>query len=91
MSAYVVRQSSHDSEIFDPVRLHGSIIQACMMVQAYEGEAHDIAENVCKHVIHWLEGKTEVSSKDIHRVTTQHLTTYHPEAAYMYEQQALII
>lgn len=91
MNAYVVKHNSHDSEQFDPVRLHGSILGACMAVRAFEGEAHDIAERVCKHVIDWLSDKTEVSVHDIQRITTQHLETYHPEAAYMYEQQGMIL
>ncbi len=89
--AYVVRHSTHQSERFDPVRLHGSILHACMAVRTLEGEAHDTAELVCKHVIEWLHDKTEVSTADIQRITGQYLQTYHPEAAYLYEQQGLIL
>lgn len=91
MNAYVVTSHTHYSAAFDPVKLHGSIFQACLTVRAFEGEAHSVAERVCKHVIDWLENKTEVSSDDIKRVTARHLATYHPEASYMYEQQGVIL
>lgn len=91
MSAYVVQHNTHDSEAFDPIRLHGSILRASMAVRAFEGEAHDIAERVCTHVIDWLEHKTEVSTEDIRRVASKHLSVYHPDVAYMYEQQGVMI
>lgn len=91
MSAYIVKHQTHESEAFDAVRLHGSILRACMAVRAFEGEAHEVAERVCKHVIHWLENKVEVSSEDIRRVSSQRLSLYHPEAAYMYEQEGFIL
>lgn len=91
MSAYVVKKLTHDSESFDPVRLHSSILRACMAVRAFEGEAHEVSERVCKHVIDWLEVKTEVSSDDIRRISSKYLAVYHPEAAYMYEHEGLIL
>lgn len=91
MSAYVVKHATHDSEAFDVIKLHGSILRACLAVRAFEGEAHEISQRVCKHVINWLENKSEVSSEDIRRVSSQKLAIYHPEAAYMYEQEGLII
>ena len=91
MNTYVVREHTHDSDEFDPVKLHGSVLRACMAVRTFEGEAHAIAERVCKHVIDWLEEKTEVTSADIQRVASEFLATYHPEAAYMYKQHNLIL
>lgn len=91
MKTYVVEPHSHDSELFDPVRLHCSITDACLSVRAREGEANLAAENVCKSVINWLADKTEVTKRDIRRVASMALGTYHPEAAYMYENEANII
>lgn len=88
--AYVVKRQTKHSEPFDPLKLHGSIVAACLAVRALEGEAHVTAERVCRHVIDWLMTKTEVTSADIRRVTAAHLHTYHPEAAYMYEHHLLI-
>lgn len=88
---YVVRRATHESERFDPVRLHGSVFRACMAVRTLEGESHDTAEMVCKQMIDWLDDKTEVSSADIRRKTSQFLSAYQPDAAYLYSQQGLII
>lgn len=88
--AYVVKRQTKHSEEFDPTKLHGSIVAACLAVRALEGEAHLTAERVSKHVIDWLTTKTEVTTADIRRIAAAHLTTYHPEAAYMYEHHQLI-
>ena len=89
-SAHVVKRHTKHSEAFDPLKLHQSIVAACLAVRALEGEAHLTAERVCRHVIDWLTTKTEVTSADIRRVAANHLTVYHPEAAYMYEHHLLI-
>lgn len=91
MNAYVVKRSTLQSEPFDPLKLHSSIVAACLAVRAFEGEAHATAERVCRGVIDWLNTKTEVTSADIRRVAAQYLTAYHEEAAYMYEHHRLIV
>lgn len=87
---YVLKRQTNNSEAFDPMKLHQSIVAACLAVRALEGEAHVTAERVCRHVIDWLVVKTEVTSADIRRVAASHLNTYHSEAAYMYEHHLLI-
>lgn len=89
-TAYVVKQGTHDSGAFDPLKLHQSIVAACLSVRSLEGEAHLTAEQVCRHVINWLLSKTEVTSDDIRRVASHHLATYQPEAAYLYQQHNMI-
>ena len=91
MSAYVVKRGSHDSEPFEPLKLHASILAACRTVRAFEGEAHNAAEHVCRDVIDWIEDKTEVTTDDIRRVASSQLAAYHPEASYMYKQHRMII
>jgi hypothetical protein len=76
---------------FDPLMLHESIVNACLSVRAHEGEAHSTAQRVCQKVIEWLAPKEEVTSRDIRRVTSKHLSIYHPEAAYMYSQMDRMI
>lgn len=88
---YVIHPRRNQSEVFDPVKLHSSIVDACLAVRSYEGEAHDTAERVCRGVIDWLAPKTEVTSGDIRRVAAKHLATYQPEAAYIYQQVGVII
>lgn len=91
MNAYVLKRSTQDSEVFDPLKLHESIVAACLAVRAFEGEAHSTAERVCLGVIDWLESKTEVTSDDIRRVASKYLCAYHSEAAYMYEHHRMIV
>ena len=88
--AYVLKRKRTHSEKFDPLKLHASIVAACLTVRTLEGEAHLAAERVTRHVIDWLSTKTEVTSSDIRRVAASHLERYHAEAAYMYEHHLLI-
>lgn len=86
MNSYIVKHGDmHQSEIFDPVKLHKSLTSACLAVRSLEGEAHMVAQRVCEKVIDWLQDKTEVTSSDIRRVAANNLLTYQPEAAYVYE------
>lgn len=87
----VVIDSNRSGKPFDPLKLHSSVVSACLSVRAPEGEAHSTAERVCRGVIDWLAGKDEVTSRDIRLVASQHLETYHPEAAYMYQNESMMI
>lgn len=89
--ATFVISSRRDSEPFDPLKLHSSVVSACLSVRAPEGEAHSTAERVCRGVIDWLAGKEEVTTRDIRQVASKHLETYHPEAAYMYQNESMMI
>lgn len=89
--AHIIKRNSLAPERFDPLKLHASIVAACLAVRALDGEAHVIAERVCRHVIDWLTTKSEVTSADIRRVAAAHLSNYHSEAGYMYEHHPLIV
>lgn len=89
-TSYVIKRGTHNSEAFDPLKLHQSVVAACLSVRAFEGEAHATAERVCRYVISWLMTKTEVTSADIRRIASMHLQRYHPEAAYLYEHHQLV-
>lgn len=89
--AHIIKRQSGQSERFDPLKLHASIVAACLAVRTLEGEAHTVAERVCRHVLDWLTTKSEVTSADIRRVAATHLQSYHSEAAYMYEHQPLMV
>lgn len=80
-----------ESQLFDPLRLHQSIVAACMAVRSYEGEAHETAKHVCEKVIDWLAPKDEVTSGDIRRIAAKHLSVYHPEAAYIYQNLEMMV
>ncbi|MDO8335580.1 MAG: hypothetical protein Q7T74_02225 [Candidatus Saccharibacteria bacterium] len=86
MNSYVVKSGGlHESEIFDPLKLHGSLMAACLAVRSLEGEAHMVAQKITEKVIDWLDTKTEVTSDDVRRVAANGLQVYQPEAAYIYE------
>jgi hypothetical protein len=86
MSSYIVKSGGlHQSELFDPLKLHGSLMAACLAVRSLEGEAHMTAQRIVEKVIDWLDNKTEVTSDDVRRVAASNLQTYQPEAAYIYE------
>lgn len=87
----VKRQGQRPTEEFDPVKLHASIAAACLSVRTPDGEADTFAHRIVADVSKWLEQKAEVTSNDIRRVASFHLMKYHPQAAYLYEQQTNII
>lgn len=87
----VKRSGTRPTEAFDPKKLHSSIRAACLSVRTPDGEADMTAWAVTDSVIVWLETKPEVTSSDLRRVAGRHLTVYHPEAAYLYEQHRTII
>ena len=91
MSGPYVLDAQRRPTPFDPLVLHQSIVEACLSVRSHDGEAHSTAERVCRHVIDWLATKTEVTSQDIRRVAAKHLGTYHPEAAYMYQNMEMMV
>lgn len=90
-STHIIKRKSGLPEQFDPLKLHSSVVAACLAVRALDGEAHLVAERVCRHVIDWLTTKSEVTSADIRRVTAGHLSNYHSDAAYMYEHHPLMV
>lgn len=87
----VKAQGKRPSETFDRHKLHQSIRAACLSVRSHDGEATNTADKVCDAVILWLEVRPEVTSSDIRRVASKHLTRYHPDAAYLYEHHRYTI
>lgn len=87
----IVKQRKRKPERFDRAKLQRSIHAACLSVRSHEGVADQTANQVCDAVLIWLEERPKVTSQDIRRVTGKHLKIFHPEAAYMYEQQKKIM
>lgn len=87
----VKRAGKRPTERFDRAKLHASILAACLSVRSPEGQAEATARAVCDAVITWLERRPEVTSYDLRRVASAHLKSYHPEAAYLYEQHRITI
>ena len=91
MKQTFILDADKNSHPFNPLQLHESIVSACLAVRSYEGEAHNTAERVCRKVIEWLAPKDEVTSSDVRRVASKHLSIYHPEAAYMYQNMEMMV
>jgi len=87
----IKRSGQRPSESFDRTKLHKSVLAACLSVRSPEGEAETIAANVCDIVGSWLASKPEVTSSDLRRKATEALTSFHPEAAYLYKHHRLVI
>lgn len=79
------------TESFDRTKLHTSIKAACLSERSYEGEADHTAQKVCDAVITWLEQRPVVTSHDIRRIASKHLSRYNPDAAYIYEHHRYTI
>jgi transcriptional regulator NrdR family protein len=79
------------SESFSKDKLHASILAACLSVRSPEGEASLVAHNVTNAVIEWLEIHAEVTSNDLRRKAAEILRSFHPDAAYLYQQHRLVI
>ena len=79
------------SEKYDREKLKRSIIAACLSSRTPEGLAEEIAENVCQNVEQWLERRQVVTSNDLRTVATRSFQLRHPEAAYIYDHNRVII
>ena len=83
--SYVVKSNGRrETEEFSRIKLHHSIVAACLSVRVSIGQAEHVAKIVTDAVVAWLADKPEVTSKDIRRVAADKLKTYNPDAAYMY-------
>lgn len=87
----IKRDGTRPTEQFSDAKLHGSIYAACLSVRTSEGEAHRIASDVLTTAKHWCQDHPEVTSHDLRRVATKHLSLFHPEAAYLYQHHRLVL
>ena len=87
--ALIVKRHGHghraDSEHFIPLKMHTSIVAACISCGVPAGHAESIARHITSEVTDWLKDKPEVTSEDLRRTATHYLKTHHPDAAYLYE------
>lgn len=90
--ADIIKHGGHrPTEAFARKKLHDSVVAACLSAGTPTGHAEQIARNVTDTVIGWLAAHPEVTSEDLRRVTAKTLKTYHPDAAYLYEQHRKIL
>lgn len=82
---HIVKRGGH-TEPYDSRKLYASIYAACLSVRATEGEAELVAAQVVKDVEQWLAPKHEVTSEDIRRVASKHLSAYNGNAGLIYSK-----
>lgn len=82
----ISKRGKRQSENFSHSKLYDSLICALRSANSHPGEAHDAAKKVCELVADWLQERPEVTSQDIRRIATKHLSFYHTDAAYLYAQ-----
>lgn len=90
-STLIVKRSPGHNEDYDERKLYASIYASCLSVRTPAGSAEITADRVCRDMEAWLARKPEVTSDDIRRVAGEHLTAYHPDAAYMYKHHRCMI
>lgn len=87
----VVKANGRPSEEFNPAKLHKSIVAACLSLRTPEGQSEEIARSVTTAVIRWCGNRSEITSADIRRIAAENLKKFHPEAAYLYKQQLMVL
>lgn len=81
----IKRQGKRVTEVFQPQKLHDSIMAACLSVKTPEGEASHIADRVTAAVTNWSTKKPTVTSADLRRQASTHLEKLHDQAAHLYK------
>lgn len=89
-TTHIVKRSPAYTEPYDERKLYASVYAACLSVRTPTGEAEITAERICQDMLPWLANKSEVTSGDIRRKTSECLTVYNPDAAYMYMRHRII-
>ena len=79
------------TERFMREKLHASIVISCLSIKTPEGFAIEIADKVCDFVESWLKNRPVVTSGDIRVVASRQFKLLHPDAAYIYEHNKVII
>lgn len=87
----IKRSGARPSESYSHDKLHGSVLAACLSVRSPEGEAAQVAHIVSDLVSKWCRGRHAVTSHDLRRVTSAHLSHLHPEAAYLYQHHQFVL
>ncbi len=91
MTYVIKRAGKRKAEEFTQDKLHTSVRSACLSVRSPEGEAETIAARVGDTVLHWINTKPSVTSHDIRLVAARALESFHPEAAYLYQNHELVV
>ena len=91
MPIIIKRKGQRPSERYERSKLYASVLAALLSVRTPIGQAEATADAVCDSVEDWLASKPEVTSDDLRRKATGALTSYHPDAAYLYKHHQTVI
>ena len=89
MKNLIVKRRGH-TETFDERKLYASVYSALLALRTPTGEAELVAAEVTNRVKQWLEGKREVTSRDIQLRTEMHFKVLNKDAAYLYNSHDTI-
>ena len=81
---HIVKRHGHTEE-YDEKKVYASSYAGAMNVHLGEQESEKIAAKVTKEINKWIEGKTEVESKEIFVEVTKSLAKYNKDASFMYK------
>jgi len=87
----VKRGGRRATEAFEEKKLRASILAACLSAGTPVGHADALTQTVTNAVLDWLDTRPEVTSDDLRRTAAKHLSTHHPDAAYLYEHHRNIL
>ena len=81
--AHIVKRHGSKEE-YDEKKVYASSYAAAMNVHLGEKDSEVLAEKVTKDLNSWVEGKTEVESKEIFQEVFNALGKHNKDAAFMY-------
>ena len=87
----IVYHSNKRRELFDPDKLHASLMQHSLANRVPEGKAEDTAGRVVSNVERWISRHASVTAKDIRRVAAKSLEVFDKDLAESYASQDSII
>lgn len=91
MPKVTVHHSHKKRELFNPAKLHSSLVHQALANRVPEGQAEDTAARVVKDVEKWLASRTVVTAKDIRRAAAKSLEVFDHDLAESYANHDSII
>jgi transcriptional regulator NrdR family protein len=81
--AHIVKRHGTKEE-YDEKKVYASSYAAAMNVHLGEQRSESIAQKVTEELNKWVEGKSEINSKEIFSEVSRALETHDKDAAFMY-------
>jgi len=91
MKTNILKINQNSSEEFKKGKIFNEVFGACLSASCLQGEAETIASHVCNQVEAWANQFSEITEDDLRRKTVSSLENYQPDAAYLYQNEALTI